>query len=42
MCEKPMAVSAAECEAMIAAAKRANRKLMIGYRCHFEQYNLHA
>jgi glucose-fructose oxidoreductase len=41
MCEKPMAVSAAECEAMIAAAKRANRKLMIGYRCHFEQYNLH-
>ena len=42
LCEKPMAVSAAECEAMIAAAKKAGRKLMIGYRCHFEQYNLHA
>jgi len=41
MCEKPMAVSSAECEAMIAACRRANRKLMIGYRCHFEQYNLH-
>ncbi|MEP9357983.1 Gfo/Idh/MocA family oxidoreductase [Sphingomonas sp. KR3-1] len=42
LCEKPMAVSAAECEAMIAAARKANRKLMIGYRCHFEPYNLHA
>lgn len=42
MCEKPMAVSVAECEAMIAACKRANRKLMIGYRCHFEPFNLEA
>jgi glucose-fructose oxidoreductase len=42
LCEKPMAVSAAECEAMIAAARKADRKLMIGYRCHFEPYNLHA
>jgi glucose-fructose oxidoreductase len=42
MCEKPMAVSAAECEAMIAACKAANRKLMIGYRCHFEPFNLEA
>jgi predicted dehydrogenase len=41
MCEKPMAVSSAECEAMIAACRRAGRKLMIGYRCHFEQYNLY-
>ncbi|WP_342657818.1 Gfo/Idh/MocA family oxidoreductase [Sphingomonas sp. NY01] len=40
MCEKPMAVSAAECEAMIAAAKRANRKLMIGYRSRFEPHNV--
>ena len=40
LCEKPMAISAAECEAMIAAAKKANRKLMIGYRCHFEPHNL--
>jgi predicted dehydrogenase len=42
LCEKPMAVSVAECEAMIAACKAANRKLMIGYRCHFEAYNLEA
>jgi len=42
MCEKPMATSAAECEAMIAACRAAGRKLMIGYRCHFEAYNLEA
>jgi len=42
MCEKPMAVSAAECVAMIAACKTANRKLMIGNRCHFEPFNLEA
>ncbi len=42
MCEKPMAVSVAEAEAMIAACKAADRKLMIGYRCHFEPYNLEA
>ena len=42
MCEKPMAVSVAECEAMIAACKAAGRKLMIGYRCHFEPTNLEA
>jgi len=42
MCEKPMAVSVAECQAMIAAAKKAGKKLMIGYRCHFEPFNLEA
>src|SRR3546814_4267660 len=42
MCEKPMAISSAECEAMIAACKAADRKLMIGYRCHFEATNLEA
>jgi predicted dehydrogenase len=42
MCEKPMAISVAECETMIAACKAANRKLMIGYRCHFEPFNLEA
>ena len=39
LCEKPMATSVADCEAMIAAAKKADRKLMIGYRCHYEPYN---
>ncbi len=42
LCEKPMAISPAECEAMIAAATKAKRKLMIGYRCHFEPHNLRA
>ncbi len=35
MCEKPMAVSTAECAEMIAACENANRKLSIGYRCQF-------
>lgn len=42
MCEKPMAVSSAECEAMIAAAARAGKKLMIGYRSRFEPHNVAA
>jgi predicted dehydrogenase len=42
LCEKPMALSTAECERMISASKRADRKLMIAYRCHFEPYNLRA
>ncbi len=40
MCEKPMAVSVAECEAMIAASRQADRKLMIGYRSRFEPGNI--
>ncbi|WP_242123808.1 Gfo/Idh/MocA family oxidoreductase [Sphingobium sp. Sx8-8] len=39
MCEKPMAVSVAECSAMIAACQQAGKKLMIGYRSRFEPYN---
>jgi predicted dehydrogenase len=42
LCEKPMALSSAECERMIAASRRANRKLMIAYRSHFEPHNLQA
>ncbi|PXA74306.1 glucose-fructose oxidoreductase [Caulobacter sp. D4A] len=42
MCEKPMATSVADCEAMIAACKAASRKLMIGYRSRFEPHNLDA
>ncbi|HEY7640551.1 MAG TPA: Gfo/Idh/MocA family oxidoreductase [Steroidobacteraceae bacterium] len=40
LCEKPMAVTAQECEEMIAAARDANVKLMIAYRLHFERANL--
>ena len=39
MCEKPMAISVAECEAMIAACRTAGKKLMIGYRSRFEPHN---
>ncbi|WP_232492335.1 Gfo/Idh/MocA family protein [Novosphingobium kaempferiae] len=39
MCEKPMATSVAECETMIAACRKAGKKLMIGYRSRFEPYN---
>jgi len=42
LCEKPMALSSADCERMIAAASKARRKLMIAYRSHFEPYNLEA
>jgi predicted dehydrogenase len=34
-CEKPMALSAAECEAMISASKRAGKILSIGYHYRF-------
>ncbi|MBW4635134.1 MAG: Gfo/Idh/MocA family oxidoreductase [Iphinoe sp. HA4291-MV1] len=40
MCEKPMANTVEECQAMIDAAKKANRKLMIAYRAQYEPYNL--
>jgi predicted dehydrogenase len=36
LCEKPMATSVAEGEAMIAACRRAKRKLMIAYRCQYD------
>ncbi|MET0271796.1 MAG: Gfo/Idh/MocA family oxidoreductase, partial [Phenylobacterium sp.] len=42
LCEKPMATTIADSEAMIAAAKAADRKLMIAYRCHYEPLNLEA
>jgi glucose-fructose oxidoreductase len=40
ICEKPMAVSVAECDAMIAACKTAGVRLMIGYRLHYEPHNV--
>lgn len=39
LCEKPMATSAADCQAMIDACKAANRLLMIAYRIQFEPLN---
>jgi len=42
LCEKPMAMTEEECEAMIGAARQAGVKLMIAYRLHFEEGNLEA
>jgi len=39
LCEKPMATSPADCQAMIDAGKKANKKLMIGYRCRYEPHS---
>ncbi|TGD78830.1 Gfo/Idh/MocA family protein [Hymenobacter wooponensis] len=39
LCEKPMANSSAECQAMIDACKKANKKLMVAYRIQYEPYN---
>jgi predicted dehydrogenase len=40
--EKPMANSPAECQQMIDAARKADRKLMVAYRCRYEPYNQEA
>jgi len=40
ICEKPMALSVRECEEMIAACRQAGRMLSIGYRLHFEPFNM--
>jgi glucose-fructose oxidoreductase len=42
LCEKPMAVTAEDCHAMIHAARQNRVKLMIAYRLHFEAGNLRA
>jgi predicted dehydrogenase len=42
LCEKPMATSVKDSQAMIDACRKANRKLMIAYRCQFEPVNLRA
>ncbi len=42
LCEKPMAITEADCKAMIAAAQRADRRLMIAYRLHLDRATLRA
>ncbi len=42
LCEKPMAPTSSECEAMITAAQTNDVRLMIAYRLHFEPANLTA
>jgi predicted dehydrogenase len=42
LCEKPMAMTSADCEAMIRATDERGVKLMIAYRLHFERANLTA
>jgi predicted dehydrogenase len=37
--EKPMANTPGDCQAMIDAAHKANRKLMVAYRCRYEPFN---
>jgi len=39
LCEKPMATSVRECQQMIDACRKADRRLMIAYRIQYEPYN---
>jgi predicted dehydrogenase len=39
ICEKPMALTVEDCDAMIEACKKAGRMLSIGYRLYFEPHN---
>ncbi len=40
ICEKPMALNASEGKEMVEACKKANVKLLVGYRMHFEAKTL--
>jgi len=40
ICEKPMAITVAESETMLAAANKAGKLLSIGYRLHYDPFNL--
>jgi len=42
LCEKPMANTPTDCQKMIDAARAANRKLMVAYRCRYEPNNQEA
>ena len=39
ICEKPMASTVAECDAIIAACKQAGVRLSVGYRVHFDPFH---
>lgn len=39
ICEKPMATSVADAEAMVAACRENDRKLAIGYRLHYDPHH---
>ena len=39
ICEKPMANSVADCDAIIAACRAAGVRLSVGYRLHFDPYH---
>jgi len=40
ICEKPMAITVEECDQMIEACRNAGVMLSIGYRLHFDPYNM--
>lgn len=40
LCEKPLALTAAECRSIIRAADEGGAKLMVAYRLHFDPVNL--
>lgn len=42
ICEKPMAVSAKQCQEMIDACRKAGVRLFVGYRLHFEPFTREA
>jgi predicted dehydrogenase len=42
LCEKPMATTVKDSQDMIDACRKANKKLMIAYRCQYEPTNLRA
>ena len=42
LCEKPLAINAAQCEAIVEAVERARVHLMVAYRLHFERANMKA
>lgn len=39
-CEKPFATTVEDCQIMVDEAKKAGKLLGIGYRCHFEPFNI--